>query len=1056
MKKLFYQLRCILMLLYFCCGPMDAFARPQQIEGTVTEKTTGDPLPGVNVVIKGTSRGTTTDNQGHFSIDAAPDHVLTFSFIGYVSQDVTVGAASVLNVQLVTDAQALNEIVVTGYSSQRKKDITGSVAVISMDAVKSVPTGSTFQALQGQAAGVNVISSGVPGKGSNVFVRGISSFGNSAPLVLVDGVEADLNNIAANDIASIQVLKDAGAAAIYGVRGSNGVLIVTTKKGQAGTTTVSYDAYAGVQVPLSGNPFNTIRDPETFSRLSLIANPQNPLFANGIPDYLYAGPQGNGIANEGNALVDPSRYRFDPINPANNYLIQKVNKAGTDWFHEFFKPAMRTDHNLSVRGGNDKSSYFVSVGYLNQQGTAIETYLKRYSGRVNTSFNIGKNVVAGQNLNLYYRSSPGMATDNQFGNVAEVARMMPIIPTHDIMGNYGGTRMGVNVGTGTNPVASQERTAINKNNAWNAVGNVFLEITFLKDFKLRTSYGGVLTNAYNYAFTYTPYERAEGFLNPNSFSESSSFFRRLVWTNTLTYNKNFGKHNLTALAGTESIEQAGRSLSGSRARYFSPDPDYLTLDNGTTNIANSSGASEEALWSMFGRLDYAYDDRYLLSGTIRRDGSSRFGPDNRYGNFASLSLGWRLSGEQFMKNLNWINDLKIRASYGVLGSQNNVAPENQFDLYGGTAGNAYYDIKGTSNSSVQGFIQTRSGNTRTGWERNVISNIGLDASLWNNKLDFSIEYYQKSIKGLLFGLTLPGIAGGVTPATVNIGDIRNKGVDIAATFHGKGGENLTYSIGTNITAYKNEVVSVPQPGYFDAASHQQLGPIVRNQVGQEVSAFYGYKVTGLFRNEAEVTAAPTQNAAAPGRFRYMDVNGDGKIDPSDRTFLGSPNPDFTYGVNLSMKYKRLDFSAIFFGSQGNQAVNAIRVQTDFFGTYVGAKSNRLLNAWTPENTDTDIPKIEGQNSFSTAGVFNSYFVENASFLKLRTVSAGYNFGNLPLLQWAKFKNLRVYAQAMNLFTITKYTGLDPELDGSSSSFGIDWANYPNNEPVYLLGLNLSF
>lgn len=1054
-----YRMRLLMLLLFAVAILQPAHLIAQetlQITGSVQDADTQAPLPGVNVVVKGTQSGTTTNADGKFAIAVKRNDVLAFSFIGYVTHEVTIGNQTSLAISLDSDVRALSELVVTGYSAQRKKDITGSVSVISMDAVKSVPTGSTFQALQGQAAGVNVISSGVPGKGSSVFVRGISSFGNSAPLVLVDGVEADLNNIGANDIASIQVLKDAGAAAIYGVRGSNGVLVVTTKKGQSGAPVVSYDAYAGVQVPLSGNPFNTIRDPETFARLSLIANPQDPLFSKGIPDYLYAGPQGKGIANAGDPLVDPSRYRFDMVNPANNYLIQKVNKSGTDWFHEFFKPAMRTDHNLSVRGGTDKSSYFVSVGYLNQQGTAVETYLKRYSGRVNTSFNIGKHAVIGQNLTLYYRTSPGFTTDNQFGSVGELARMMPIIPVRDIMGNYGGTRMGVNVGTNSNPVADQERSAINNNNSWNAVGNVFLEISFLKNFKARTSYGGVLTNAHNYAFSYTPYERAEGFVNPNSFSESSSFFRRLVWTNTLTYDKTIGKHVISALAGTEAIEQAGRSLSGSRRGYFSTDIDYLTLNNGTSNIANSSGASEEALWSMFGRVDYAFADKYLIGATIRRDGSSRFGPENRFGNFASVSLGWRLSAEEFMKNLTWLDDLKIRASHGVLGSQNNINPENQFDLYGGTLANAYYDIRGTSNSIVQGFIQTRAGNPRTGWERNIISNIGIDASLWKYKLDVSVEYYKKSINGLLFAQTLPGIAGGVTAPTVNIGDIQNSGLDLSATYRGNQGDRLSYSVGANITAYKNKVVRVPNPGYFDAASHQQLGPIVRNQVGQEVSAFYGYKVLGLFQSDADVAASPTQTGAAPGRFRYEDVNGDNQITPADRQFLGSPNPDFTYGINLSLKYKKFDFSAIFFGSQGNQAVNGLRVQTDFFGTYVGAKSNRLLDAWSPENTNTNIPRIEGQNSFSTASVFNSYFMEDASYLKLRTLSLGYNLGNMALLQRAKIRNFRIYAQAMNLFTLTKYTGLDPELDGASSSFGIDWANYPNNEPVYLLGVNLSF
>lgn len=1051
-----YRVGTAFCVLLFCFCTATFGQNPALVRGTVYDAGNESPLPGVNIVVKGSQQGTTTDTNGEFSINVPSGASLTFSFIGYVTQEIPVGSQSVLTVRLVTDTQALSEIVVTGYSTQRKQDIIGSVSVVDMNAVGKIPVGSTTQALQGQAAGVNVIASGVPGREGNVFIRGISSFGNSAPLILIDGVESSLNNLNASDIESIQILKDAGAASIYGVRGSNGVIVVTTKKGKRGTPTVEYNAYAGVQTPLRGNPFNTILDTQEFARLSLIANPNNPLFSNGIPDYLYAGPQGGGIGFEGDPAVNPALYRFDPTNPANNYLIQKVNKAGTDWFHEFFKPAMRTDHNLSVQGATEKANYFVSLGYLNQQGTAPETYVKRYSGRVNTSFKIGRGITLGQNLNFYYRVSPGFTTDNQFGNIGELARMMPIIPVHDIMGNYGGTRMGTNVGTNANPIANQERSAQNLSNTWSTIGNVYLEVAFLKDFTAKTSIGGALTNAYGYSFNFTPHERAEGFLNPNSYSESASFSKRLVWTNTLNYNKTIGKHTIGVLVGTEAIENLSRSLSGSRQRYFSTDPSYLTLTTGTSNIANASSAAEDALWSMFSRIDYSFNNKYLLSGTIRRDGSSRFGPENRYGIFPSVSAGWRISEEAFLKDIDWINDLKLRGSHGVLGSQNNVNAENQFDLYGGTLANAYYDIRGTSNSLVQGFIQTRAGNPRTGWERNIVSNAGLDATLLNYKLDVSLEYYKKSINGLLFGQTLPGIAGGVTPATINIGDIQNSGLDLSATYHGGDPNAFSYSVGANITTYKNKVVSVPAPGYFDAASHQQLGPVVRNQIGQEVSAFFGYKVTGLFRSDQEVAEAPAQDGAAPGRFRYQDTNNDNRITAEDRTFLGSPNPDFTYGINLSAKYKRFDLSGILYGSQGAQAVNAIKVQTNFFGTYVGAKSNVLRNAWSPENPNSDIPKIESQNSFSTAGVFNSYFVEDASFLKLRTLMLGYSLDNTSLLEKIRIKKARLYLQAMNLFTFTKYTGLDPEIEGSSSSFGIDWSNYPNNEPVYLIGVNVSF
>lgn len=1025
------------------------------IEGKVISSEDGAPIPGVTVLLKSTTIGTVTDMEGNYSIQGTENGVLVFSFIGYERQEIPINSRSILNVELKGDAQSLEEVVVTGYTTQQKKDIIGAVSVVDTDAMKTIPTGSAAQALQGQASGVNVISSGSPGSRSNIFIRGISSFGDSQPLVIIDGIQADLNDISSNDVESIQVLKDAGAAAIYGVRGSNGVVIVTTKKGKSGAPTFSYDSYYSMQMPLPGNPFDLVIDPEEFAGLALIADPNNALYRDGIPDFMYAGPNGSGIAMAGDPNVDPSRYHFDPLNPGNNYLIQEVNKSGTNWFQELFKAAPMSEQNLSVSGGTDKSKYMVSLGYLNQQGTLIETYLKRYSARINTSFNFGDNFRIGQNLNLFYKENPNFSTQAQFGGIAEVYKMMPIVPTHDIRGNYGGTRAGINLGSNSNTVANQERASDNRNRSWNIVGNVYAEVDFFKNFTARTSLGTVVNNQYNHSFSFTQYENVQGFLNPNSFSESSSFSNRLMWTNTINYNKEIENHSINILIGSESISNSGRSVGGSRQNYYSTDVDYRTLSTGTSNILNYSSFYEDALFSLFSRLDYAYNNKYLLGLTVRRDGSSRFGPENRYGVFPSASLGWRISEEGFLQSLAWLNDLKFRGSYGILGSQNNVNPENQFDLFGGSISNAYYDIRGTSNSAVQGFFQTRSGNPRTGWERNIVSNLGFDASILDYKIDLSFEYYQKSIDGLLFVQPTLATAGGATPPTVNIGDIQNSGFDFSITYKGNIMDELEYSVGGNITAYENMVVNIPEPGYFNTASHQQVGSMVRNQEGHPVSSFFGYDVIGLFNSQEEVNTAPTQSGAEPGRFRYRDVNGDGEITPDDRTFIGNPNPDFTYGLNLSLSYRGFDLSTILYGSQGNDAVNTIPVYTHFFGTYVGAKSNVLKNAWTPENTNTTVPKIENQNNFSTAGVFNSYFVEDASYFRMRTLTLGYTFES-ALMERIKINRLRIYTQAVNLFTLTGYTGLDPELAGSSASFGIDIANYPNNQRSFLLGVNLSF
>ncbi len=1024
------------------------------VKGKVTAADDQQPIAGASILLKGnTTNGTSTNADGTFTINAAPGATLIVSYIGYVTQEIPVGNQTTISVVLTPSVTSLSEVVITGYSSERKKDITGSVSIVDMKALKSIPAGSAVQALQGQAAGVNVISSGAPGSPSNIFIRGISSFGNAQPLVLVDGVQAELNDVSADDIESMQVLKDAGAASIYGVRGSNGVIIVTTKKGKSGAPVITYDAYYGSQQPLKGNVFNLLNS-QNFATLTKQAYPNTSLFQNGIPDFSYRGPGATGVGNAGSAAVDPSKYNFDAANPASNYLIQALNKSGTDWFHELFKTAPMTNHNLTASGGTDKSNYLVSLGYFNQQGTMIESYLKRYSARVNTQFKVKNNVRVGENMYVFYKQNPGFDNLSSGNPIAWTYRNMPVIPVYDIKGNYGGTFTGPELGSSSNPVAVQKNTVNNKSNTWDIVGNIFAEVDFLKHFTARTSIGGTIDNQYYTNFTFTPYNNSEGNTNPNSFAESALYNSTTMWTNTLTYLNTFGKHNLKVIAGSEAIRNYGRFLTGSSSGLFSTSFDYLSLSNGTTNITNASSAYNNTLFSVFGRADYSFDDKYLLGVTVRRDGSSRFGANRRYGIFPSFSAGWRVTGEEFMKNVTWLNDLKIRGSYGVLGSQNNVSPANAFTLFGGNFANAYYDITGAAKLS-QGFAQISIGNPNTGWEENIVTNIGFDASILNNKLDISLEYYKKSINGLLFTQPLPASAGGATAPTVNIGDIQNKGVDLAATYRGTVNNDLKFTIGANITTYKNEVVNIPNPGYFDAANTQNLGTVIRNQVGQPVSSFFGYKVLGLFQSDADVSTSPTQSGAAPGRFKYQDVNGDGQITAADRTFLGNPNPDFTYGLNLGVTYRNFDFSTTLFGSQGNEIYNTIKSFTHFFSTYVGAKSNDLLNAWSPTNTGSSIPKIESTGSFSSSGVSNSFYVEDGSFLKMRSLVIGYTVSPSTLKRLG-INKLRVYAQGANLFTLTKYSGLDPEISGNSSAFGVDYANYPNNQKNFILGLNLSF
>ena len=1039
-----------IMLTIMVIAPGYTFSQALvSINGQVTSQDEGEPLPGVNVLIKGTTTGTVTDIDGKYTLQAPENGTLIFSFIGYIRAEVSVNSRQVIDVAMAPDIQSLDEIVVTGYSTQRKKDITGSITSVDMDVMQSIPAGSAAQALQGQAAGVTVINSGMAGYRPTIRIRGISTFGDSYPLVLIDGVEASLNDISSSDIESIQVLKDAGASAIYGVRGANGVIVITTIKGKVGKPKVTYESYYGVTYPLPGNPLNLMNS-EEFMQSLLIAEPGNPIFQNGMPDYMYVSPNGVGVAKEGDPVVDPSNYYFDPTDPLKSYLIQKVNKEGTNWYQETSQIAPRMNQNLSVSGGTEAVTYLLSFGYYSEEGTLINTRLERYSARINTEFQPKDNIRIGENLNIFFRDNPVvpiLGEAGQFSPLGLHRDLIPIIPVYDIAGNWGGTRIGPNLGTQRNPVQHHSNMENNRDYSWNTVGNIYGEVDFLKHFTARTSIGTSLSHNRQQGLYRTEYNRSEFFTNPNRFSENNGYSSRLVWTNTLMYNVLIGKHSLQVLGGLEYIKNYGRNLGGSREEYLLEDYDYLTLSSGTSNITNFSNHYEDRLFSQFGNLNYSYDDKYLLGATLRRDGSSKFGVDSRFGLFPSFSLGWRVSQESFMSSIRWLDELKIRASYGVLGSQNNVNPENQFDLFNSSFIASYYDINGTSNSIVQGFYQSRLGNSATGWERNIISNIGIDVSVFQ-QLTFNLDVYKKSIDGLIFPLPLPATVGGAAKPAVNIGDIQNTGFDITASYQGTIG-NFQYTVGTNIGHYNNKVVDVPGPGYFDAGSG------VRNQEGHPIGSFFGHQIIGLFQSDEDVDASPVQDGALPGRFKYEDIDGDGEITPDDRTFIGNPNPDFVYGFNLGLYYKGFDLSTNFYGSQGNDVYNTLMEYTHTFAGYESNKSRDLLNAWTPDNPNTDVPRIEESNSFSTFGTMNNYRIKDGSFLRMKSLILGYTVP-LGLLERVGLSNFRIYAQATNLFTLTDYNGYDPEIGGTSAVFGVDVGPYPNNQKSYLFGINLSF
>ncbi len=1040
----------------------------RSVSGKVTDSS-GGALPGVTVAIKGTTNGCITDANGKYSFFNIPANAtLQFSFVGMKTQEVVTGNKAIINMVMEEETIGLEEVVAVGYGTQRKADITGSVAVVNMKGLKSIATGSAVTALQGMASGVVIVSSGAPAGGNLITVRGMSSFGNNSPLVLIDGIEGNLDNVNSNEIESVQVLKDAGSAAIYGVRGSNGVIIVTTKKGKTGATVVSYDAYTGVQLPMGGNPFNLVNSEEWW-KLMKQGFPSDPTFQTALPDYMYRKPGGNPtFAFEGDPAIDPSKYVFDASDANNNYIIAKVNKTGTNWFREVFKPAMRTNQILTVSGGNNKSRFLFSLNYLDENGTVIETYLKRYSARINSDFNVGEHIRIGENVNIYSTSTKGNPVGNwtaENNPITLICSALPLQPVYDISGiQYNGPFATPATSASENPVYKQKSQYNNRDNNWVINGNVYAEIDFLKHFTIRTSAGGSISNYYGIVFTPTDYTSQSYYNGYNSLTESSSYSLYKIWTNTLKYDNSFGKHKLSVIGGSEAIEYSGRYLSGSVKDLFISDFSYLILQNGKSSASNLSSASINTLFSLFGRLDYSYNDKYLIGATLRRDGSSKFGADSRYGLFPSVSLGWRVSGEPFMKNISWINDLKIRASYGVLGSQSNVDNANAFTEFGTNKSTTWYSITGNLGSTSQGFIPTRFGNSSTGWEKDKISNIGLDALIFG-KIDLTAEVYKKNISGLLFTQPVPNTAGGASAPYVNIGDVENKGFDISANYRGAIGQDLKFTIGANITHYTNKIVSIPgTTPFFDVTdrSSVRFGNYVRNEIGHSIGEFYGYQIERLFQSDADVAASPTQTGAAPGTFKYKDINGtqyeDGKpngvIDALDRTFIGSPHPKFTYGINLGLNFKNFDFAANFYGSYGNKIMNNVKSYT-YFSYFKWSLNKNLLNQWSPTNTSSTIPIYSGAGNFSLGSVPNSFFIEDGSFLKCRSMVVGYT---LPatLLEKVKINKVRIYAQAMNLFQITKYSGLDPEIPGINGTYGADLGNFPNNQKQFLVGVNVSF
>lgn len=1081
-----------LLSIAICLGAQLAMANPETsltavdlsnsvqstITGTVTDES-GAPLPGANVIVKGTTNGTQTDFDGNYTLEAAGDATLIFSYLGFQTKEVAVDGQSTINTSLAEDAAALDEVIVTGYTTETRRETTAAVSIVKAEELAAIPSGNIEQALQGRVPGVTVLTNGQPGTTSQVRVRGFGAFGGNEPLYVVDGVPvANTEFINPDDVASTQVLKDAAAASIYGARAANGVIVMTTKQGSRSNrkTNLTINLTSGVTDPNVGGAPQQL-NPQQMAEWTHIGY-ENNAAANGtavqyshpqygssatptFPDYLHADGQ-NGV-NEGDIDLAAIRANYE-ADPSNVFLI-KPNLAGTNWYKELTRVAPQSRVTIGLDGGNENGRYYMGISAQNMAGILLNNDFARYTARFNSEWDVTPWMSIGQNFQATYRSAVGgfggdggISGADDESVILSVLRMPTIIPVRDEFGSYASTRAG-GFNNPRNPVRQQVlNQGDDQNYTIGGFGNLYLSLRPIEGLTLRSSLGGGYINGHNvnYNFRYLGDSEPEA---SNSFSEGSFYSFNWVFTNTATYQKLFGKHKIKLLGGIEALNTgAGRSVGGNGINPFSTDLDFQNLSVVQSPNVFSNQFKGVNFSSYFGSINYSFNNRYNISGVLRRDGSSRFGGNNRYGTFPAVGASWNVIEENFLQNQNFISDLKLRAGWGQMGNSNNVDANNQYSLFASNRGNTFYPIGGQNSGADEGFAQSRIGNPDAKWETSTQTNIGFDLSLLNDAVEVQFDWWKKENTDLLYQVPLSGVTGNfATPPSVNIASMLNRGIDIRVVGRGNFSEDLSFEATVNGSFLKNEITSLaPGIEFFEGRNGNGFRGIAppRNAVGQPLSSFFGYNVIGYFNSQAEVDSSPDQDGKGLGRFRYEDVDGDGAITPDDRTWMGNPVPDFTGGATLNLKYKNLEFETYWFASVGNEIFNQVKWFTDFFGSFEGsAKGVAALNSWTPElGNNAEAPIWESASNLSTNGTANSWYVEDGSFLRLQRLYLGYNFeGNV--LDKVGLSKLKLGISANNVWTITDYSGLDPNVGGADTSFGVDVGNYPAT-PQYLISLEI--
>ena len=988
----------------------------------------GAGLPGVTVLVLGTSTGTTTNSDGMFSLNAPEGSKLVFSFVGYATQTLTVAAGMpAIALSLREDAKQLTEVVVVGYGTQEKADVTGAIGSVSGRDIATQPVADATQAIQGRVAGVTVTqNSGAPGGagGTSVRIRGISSAGNNSPLYVVDGfplpssdaggnaVENQLNSISPNDIESIDVLKDASATAIYGVRAANGVVIITTKRGKAGKANITVDGYRGVQ--------------QVWHKLNLLNAEQ------------YA------VINNESRIA-----KGDPINP--KFADPKSLGAGTDWQKAVFRPsAVIQNYSLSAIGGSEAARDAVSAGYFQQDGTLNGSNFERFTVRANGDVSLNKYVKIGNSLAISHLEDRQLNTGNdEFGVLNNVIQTPPTLPVYNPNGTWYEPTATLDNYIEPNPVLQSLIT--NSKFVRNRIlGTFYVELEPLKGLRFRTNVGADLIFDNNNGFT--PSLGANSPRNSIAGAYSSSNYNpSYLIENTLTYDRTLAeKHHLTVLLGQSAQQFTYSYLSAGRNGYVRND--LQTINNGPINASLGNGGTgvapvEDRLASYFGRVNYEFAGKYLLSATMRYDGTSAFAPGYQFGFFPGASLGWRLSEESFIKDISTISNLKLRVGYGKVGNPLNAG---RF-AYLATINSGITYPFGPNGAINTGSAPTRSPNLDLRWENNYQANVGVDVGLFGNRLELSADVYDRRSPNLISYVPAYLVTGTYESVPTNALSAYNRGFDLSVSTRNivAEGSGLSWNSSLIFSTFKNQISDLGVGAPFNGTATRTGTAIVRYDKGQPFGSFYGYVADGLFQTPEDVKSHATQSGAAPGDIRFKDINGDGKISDLDRTFIGSPIPKFTYGLNNTISWKGFDLNAFIQGSQGNKVYNLNRVYTEGGLTSNGNSSTRVLARWTGAGTSNEVPRAIAGDPNQNLRV-SSYFVEDGSYLRLKVLTLGYSLPKAFLNRFGT-QTVRVYGTAQNLVTLTKYSGFDPEL-GSS---GIDRGIYPQSR-VYLAGISLGF